>query len=110
MLLITPVAKIVAHTPLATRKFMMSTAGSMRPPMSKVRATAGPAFGIVRNVCAEPAATLLPAVHPVEEGGDVGRGVAGAGEGVGRGVTFGSPATISSQPGSMTFGFVASDG
>jgi hypothetical protein len=48
--LMTPVAKMVAHTLFATRKFMMSTAGSMRPPMSKVSATPGPAFGMVRNV------------------------------------------------------------
>ena len=50
----TPVAKIVAHTPLATRKFMMSTAGSMRPPMSKVRATPGPAFGMVAEGLGRP--------------------------------------------------------
>ena len=41
----TPVAKIVAHTSLSTRKFMMSTAGSMRPPMSKVSATPGTGAG-----------------------------------------------------------------
>lgn len=40
----------------------------------------------------------------------MGRGVAGAAVGAGRGVTFGSPLTISTQPGSMMFGFVASDG
>src|SRR5688500_19275121 len=74
VLLMMPVAKIVAHTPLATRKFMMSTAGSMRPPMSNVRATPGPAFGMVANVWADPGATRLPAVQPDPAGGRVGCG------------------------------------
>jgi hypothetical protein len=109
--LMTPVAKIVAHTLLVTRKFMMSTAGSIRPPMSKVSATPAPAPGMVRKVCGEPAATRLLAVHPEPDGGGaVGFGVAGGGVGVGSGVTFESPLTKSTQPGSMTFGFPASDG
>jgi hypothetical protein len=66
---------------------------------------------MVRKVCGEPAATRLFAVQPEPEGGgDVGFGVAGTGVGVGRGVTFGSPLTRSSHPGSMTFGSLASDG
>src|SRR5688500_7327757 len=93
--LITPVAKMVAHTLLAMRKFMMSTDGSIRPPISKVSATPGPAFGMVRKVCADPAATRFPAVQPAAVGGvvgagGVGRGVAGAAVGMGRGVTFAS--------------------
>ena len=67
---------------------MMSTAGSMRPPMSNVRATPGPAFGMVANVCADPAATRLPAVQPDPVGG------CGRLRRLGRrrnGVTFGSP-------------------
>ena len=46
VLLMAPVAKIVAHTLFATRKAMMSSAGSRRPPMSKVSATSFPAFGM----------------------------------------------------------------
>ena len=102
--LITPVAKIVAQISLATRKPMMSTAGSMRPPMSKVSATPGPALGMVRKTWMPPAATRLPAVHPVPPGAGVGLGVEGSG------VTPGPTLTTSSQPGSMTFGSVSSDG
>ena len=104
--LMTPVAKIVAHTRLATRKSMIATAGSMRPPMSNVSATPGPAFGIVANVWADPADTRFPAVHPLESGEVGGGGAVGRGTGV----TPGSPRTRRIQPGSMTFGSVASDG
>ena len=85
---------------------MMSTAGSMRPPMSKVSATPGPAAGMVRYVSADPAATRLPAVQPDPLGGAGGSGLLG----MGRGVASGSPLTTRTQPGSITFGFVASDG
>src|SRR5687768_1991734 len=81
---------------------MMSTAGTMRPPMSNVRATPAPAPGIVLNVCADPAATRLLAEQPEPEGGGV--------VDPGSGVTPGSPFTIRTQPGSITPGFVTSDG
>ena len=80
---------------------MMSTAGSMRPPMSNVSATPAPASGIVRKVWADPADTRSFAVHPDPEGGGVDAGI---------GVTPGSPLTIRTHPGSMMPGFVASDG
>ena len=100
--LMTPVAKIVAQTSCSTRKFMMSTAGSMRPPMSNVSATPAPAPGIVLKVCADPVATRLLAEQPEPDGGGV--------VGVGSGVTPGSPLTIRTQPGSITAGFVTRDG
>ncbi len=78
----TPVAKIVAQTSWSTRKFMMSTAGSMRPPMSNVSATPGPASGIVRKVWADPAETRWFALQPDPDGGGVGvaaRSASGAG-------------------------------
>ena len=87
---------------------MMSTAGSIRPPMSNVSATPGPAPGIVRKVWADPAETRWFALQPDPDGGGVG--VAGGGLGVGSGVTPGSPLTRRIHPGSMTPGFVASDG
>jgi len=77
--------------------------------MSKVRATAGPAFGIVRYTWPDPAATRWPAVQLALLGG-VGGGVAGACVDVGNGVTFGSPLTTRTHPGSMTFGLVSSEG
>lgn len=95
---------------------MMSTAGSIRPPMSNVSATPGPAFEMVRKVCADPAATRLLAVQPEAlgggGGGEVGLVVAGGavGTGAGRGVTFASPLTTRTHPGSITLGFPASDG
>ena len=81
--LMTPVAKIVAQTSWSTRKFMMSTAGSIRPPMSNVSATPGPAPGIVRNVWADPADTRSFALQPDPDGGGVG--VAGASSASGAG-------------------------
>ena len=77
---------------------MMSTAGSMRPPMSNVSATAAPASGIVRSVWADPAETRSFAVHPEPDGGGVATG---------NGVTPGSPLTIRTHPGSMIPGFAA---
>jgi hypothetical protein len=99
--LMIPVAKMVAHTSFAARKLMMSTAGSMRPPMSNVSATPAPASGMVANVWSEPAGTRSLAVQPVAVGADA----CGGG-----GVTLGSPATRSTQPGSITFGSSASEG
>ena len=63
----------------------MSTAGSIRPPMSKVSATPDPAFGMTANVSGDPAGTRFPAVHPLPLGGagvDVGAAVGPAGDGV----------------------------
>src|SRR5918999_804049 len=107
--LITPVAKIVAHTRRSTRKFMMSTAGSIRPPMSNVSATPVPAPGMVRKVCADPAATRLLAVQPEPDGRGVGFGVAGGADAGGNGVGPGSSLTTRIQPGSMMPGFVSSE-
>ena len=78
--------------------------------MSNVKATAGPASGIVRYTWADPAATRFPAVQPEPVDGGVGWGVGGGGIGVGAGVMLGSPLTTRTQPGSMTFGLVKSEG
>jgi hypothetical protein len=59
--------------------------------MSNVSATPGPAFGMVRNVWADPAGTRLFAVQP-ELGG-------GGAVGAGTGVIAGSPRTTRTQPG-----------
>ena len=107
--LMTPVAKMVAHTSLATRKFMMSTAGSIRPPMSKVSATSSPAFGMRAYVAIAPPARL-PALQAAVTGGRAVDAGVEDGPALGMGVTPGTPATISSQPTSRSPGSAASAG
>ena len=78
--------------------------GSRRPPISRVSATAWPAFGTVMKVCcSQPPRGCRP--------GAVGGGVgATVGAAVGSGVSPGSPATIRIQPACRVFGSVSSEG
>ncbi len=87
--LMAPVGNSVVHTWWSSRKFMMSSAGSSRPPMSKVRAMAMPVSGTRAMISGSPAATRLLAEQPLATG--VGPGVgSGVGSTVGDGLALGS--------------------